>query len=274
MITNGSKEKYKPKTRLVGTSVTVDDIPRAAGFSWIQYNQNEFKDKSYYCPVYMCFTLYSAYTWVEIPKERRREIVQRLLDKKIIVDGKGGYLDDVVDEVRDYLTEKTNIKRVTMIVNMTGDNVQKLRDKNYVIGTWFYPTALFNKDKDDNGIVDSIDSVDDDGGTGHALGDELDGKKHMRVDNYSGINKHNVYQIIPYQEFVSNRKMHFKYGFIFTTLPDALMTQAQQDANDFQEAVDAKIVLRPENKGDKSTIEQVAIMIIRAVRYVLSKVGK
>lgn len=129
--------------RQFGASITVDDVPQAAGFNPdIQYDQEEFRSGSYYCPLYMFFSMYSAYTGVEFPKERRYEVLQRCLTTpspsapktKIIVDGVGGKLNEVVDEARRYLREKTSIDYVTIMVSMRErKDVETLREKRYVI---------------------------------------------------------------------------------------------------------------------------------------------
>ena len=59
----------------------------------------------------------------------------------------------------------------------------------------------------------------------------------MRMDNYNGVNSCNTYQIIPYDEFVTNESLHFKYGYILTSLPSEKMSQAEQDQKDIEDAI-------------------------------------
>lgn len=119
---------------------------------------------------------------------------------------------------------------------MGSDDAKKVLSKGYAIGTGFKVNAKFNQDKNDNCVVDKIESVEGNSGGGHALGDYLIVSKHMRMDNYFGVNKCNTYQIIPYDEFVSNKGLHFQYGYILTSLQAPKMTQSQQDQKDLETA--------------------------------------
>ncbi len=83
------------------------------------------------------------------------------------------------------------------------------------------------------------------------------------MDNYHGVNTCNAYQIIPYSEFVMNENLHFKYGYILTSLQPEKMSQAEQDQKDLEEAI-ADGITNGKDLDRPATRREVILMIQRA----------
>lgn len=273
-ITYGTVEDYGELDWVFWATITVDDVPRANGVNLsIQYNQNEFKKGSFYCTAYMCFTVYSAFTGNRVSEDMRKGFIDICLKEELIIEWEGGYLHKVFHRWVKYLEEKMGIKYNYLRVEMGSEDARKLLEKGYAIGTGFKVAAKFNQDKNDNCVIDKIESVEWTSWEGHALGD-YGATKHMRMDNYEGVNTCNVYQIIPYDEFVGNENLHFKYGYILTSLQPQKMSQAEQDQKDLETAKAEWIYTKEELLDKPVTMRQAVFIAMRLVRYVVKLLGK
>ena len=108
----------------------------------------------------MCFTVYSAFTGNRVSEDRRKQFITICLKEELIIEGVGGYLNRVFHRRVKFLEEKTNVKYSYLRVEMGSEDAQKLLEKGYAIGTGFKVNTKFNQDKNDNCVVDKIESVE------------------------------------------------------------------------------------------------------------------
>lgn len=266
--TYGTIEEYGALDWLLWADIPRDTIPYAKWLDGtIQYNQNEFKDHSYYCTAYMCFSVYTSFTWLEVSKELRKEFVNICLDEELIVEGVGWYLNRVFTRRIKFLHVKTGIKYNWFRVEMWSKEAAMIKAKKYAIGTWFKTSAVFNKDKDDNCTIDSVESVGS-GKAGHALADCSNGVRELRQDNYFWLAKCNIYEIIKevYDYFVTNKQVHFTYGYFMTLLTDmTVVSQQEQDQKDLEWAI-ANGITNGKELDRAATRREIAIMMARQAR--------
>ncbi len=108
----------------------------------------------------MCFTVYTAFTGNTVPEDWRKAFVDICLKEELIIEGVGGYLHKVFNRRVKYLEEKTGRKYNYLRVEMGSDDARKVLEKGYAIGTGFKVSAKFNQDKNDNCVVDKVESVE------------------------------------------------------------------------------------------------------------------
>ena len=224
----------------------------------IEYNQNEFKDKSSYCSAYWCFAHYSRYTWLEISKEWRKEFIDICLDKKLIIDWVGGYLVEVVDEFVKFISIKTEIDFAFARVDCDD---KEINDKFGVI-TWFRGNTKFKEDRQDDCIIQELEYWD--WTWGHCI---TEYEYLITQDNYTP-RQCNIYKVPAYKEFV-NSKNHFRnWYFIYRA---KINDQLEQDIKDVKEALELWITNNQKNlakikAGLYDTDVKIILMIMRSRR--------
>lgn len=227
-VTFWTVEDYSDMDFVMWADADISVLPVPAKFNPdIQYDQTEYKAGSYYCTAYACFTCYSFYTWKVFTL--RKKFIDVCLDEWLIVEWVGWYLHKVFDRFikfcREELWENYNWFRV----EMGSDIAREVRALGYAVATWYRGGSKFNSDRQDDCIVQKPTETTT--VYGHALGDFL---KHdnMRQDNYYWKRTCNVYKVMDYDNWVRDRKYHFRFWYFLTQVADEVTESYAKTRNE------------------------------------------
>ena len=225
-MTNWTRERYGERD-FVGSELDRENIdePVQAVF---EYNQDEFKDNSYYCGAYGCFDSWSSYTWKEVPYKWRKEFIQACLSDGTIVDDSWGRLDEIVDKFTKFISKKTGFTR-RYARTKTYD--KDIHSRWFVLVTWFNWNKKFKEDRQDNCIIDNIDWW-----TWQRWHCIWEYDYHTIQDNYKG-RKCNIYSVTDFDWYVNNWN-HFTYWYFFYSVNNPQMGQFEQDIKDIELALE------------------------------------
>lgn len=264
MITYWTREVYSEYDWLLGSTwLVVDELLVPAG-TVIEYNQDEFMDRSTYCSLYSLFWAYSIFTGKEVPKDVRHETVLMSLDEWVIKPNGGALLHEAVDFIRNRMSEVDGRQYVTYRVMMGSPTFWRLKELWYPIVTGFLWWPEFVEDMMSECTISDILTVGGVWVSGHAI---CDLPENLRLDSYKGRNC-NIYWFKDdnlYNTFIRNTNMHFTHGYVFTSLEEEKMSQEKRDQKDIQRAIEEWITNwaeldRPATRGE------VILMMARTLR--------
>lgn len=258
MTTNWAFEKYWRKDYL-GKQLDWENIKEPSNRIF-QFDQDEFKEGSYYCTAYACFAAWSAYVWEKIKKEWRKEFIDICIEEWIIKEGVGGWLHEVVHRFKKFISKKTgkeyNYARISL------EN-RDIHDKGFKIVTGAKLNQSFMEDIRKDGVLDDITWGT--GDRGHALS-EFDFQN--AVNSYKD-EPHNIFAVPEYKKYIGNTK-HFNNGYFFYTLKDKNMSQREKDLRDIKYWYNRDLYNEEKVKKVKrwvyDTTVQCALMVARSNR--------
>lgn len=144
----GAIERYSEADWMLGSVIERTDIADAEFRFYdktIEYNQDEYKQNT--CTVYAAMWAYSDLRWIEIPFEKRKEIIDLAIDGWLDVN-EWWRLHKAVKLVADYFWD---VSYARIILGSEDENMA--RNKWYTIISWYKWNREYNLDRDDDWIV-------------------------------------------------------------------------------------------------------------------------
>lgn len=204
----GALEQYSERDWIVWWMVNREDIwyPKFVyEDKRIQYDQNEYKRNT--CTVYACMWAYSDNFWFEIPFPIRKEIVELAIEEWLDT-SIWWYLHKAVALCWDYL----NVSRAR--VTAWSEDFREALNRGFTLVYWYRWNATYNKDKNDDAIVQSNDRWE----TTYWHAPRLISAKVIDevvvVDNYE-TREINIYTLPEYSEKIKNWEMFRNAYFYF-----------------------------------------------------------
>lgn len=166
----------------------------------VQYNQDEYKSNT--CTVYQAMGAYSDLRGKEIPLIQRKELVDLAIEWGLDVD-EGWYLDSAVKLVAKYFWDVSWAR-----VKTGSPDYAIAKNKWFSLMEWYGGNRTYNRDRDDNGVVDT-----NDWGTRSYWHARRSTSTDTRVDNYS-IRPTNVYRLPELGEKIKSGNI-FVYSYFY-----------------------------------------------------------
>jgi hypothetical protein len=180
----------------------------------IQYDQRQVASHS--CPIHGAIGAYSALTGRRFTLDERKELWALALELGAI-DGVGWYINEAVDLVRRYVNDNASFVDKVSSYRVALDSLEfgTAMRLGYSVIVGYRGNSEFNKDRDDNDILNGLDFINTTYGhcvhTNYSVGDEFD----RVVDSYLP-RPTNLFRIptANWKRLVMNR-IFMKYGYIY-----------------------------------------------------------
>jgi len=216
----GVREEKTKETDWLGADLAFVRAPKGTNSfitnGSIQYNQNDVAPMS--CTVTGAMGAYSALTGLKFSLANRKEIWQLALDRGAS-DTTGWFIDDAVDLVRQWVNDKFPVKVSSYRINIGSFEHGVATRLGYSVITGYRGNALFNVDRDDDGVIQGTEFINHTYGhclhTNYSVGDEYD----RIVDSYTK-RATNLYLISTanWKKLVANQ-VFFRTGYIYIPQP-------------------------------------------------------
>lgn len=216
-IKNGViSEIYSDSDYILSGGVNKNDIPKAKHIFdelKIQYQQQEVSDMC--CTITGCMTAFSNLTGYVFSLDERKKLWEQAKTLGASEEY-GWYLNKAVDLIREYVNNLGIGKFTTFQVSIGFDDYYNVLKQGYMVITGYSGNSKYNKDVEDNGVLDNIDF-----GVltySHIITDidnSPDTKNQIYVVNsYPKTSKYNVYKIPNIIPLYQNNTL-FKKGYVF-----------------------------------------------------------